>query len=208
MKEGLSTWAGYLHHYVIERVAQSELILNQQKRVLNDFYAMLLHTGSCNEGFEMAICPWGNRDYELRIAGVKILGNYPPHGWFASCFNLLLRNMLLREEDHDLHLISTLSPEWIKPNSILKVERAPTIFGLVSFTCKSMETGISLQFKANWHDHSPEKQGFCRYRHIQIPGDCAAGGQDGHSGVCKNCHRDCSRSDAPRLSPIRRPEPG
>ncbi|MHA1144417.1 MAG: hypothetical protein ACTSRW_06750 [Candidatus Helarchaeota archaeon] len=155
-KEGISTWARYLHHYVTERIAQSEIIMGRESRVLNDFYAMLLHTGSCHEGFEMLIYPWGNRDYELWILGQKIMGNYPPHGWFAANFNLLLRNMLLREEDQDLHLISTLSPEWLKPNSILKVENAPCYFGIISFSIETTIKGLKLQFKGTWKEE-PER---------------------------------------------------
>ena len=152
MQEGLSTWGPYLHHYVTERIAISELILNHQRRVLNDFYSMLLHTGSCNEGFEMMIMPWGNRDYEAWIGPIKINGNYPPHGWFACSFNTLLRNMLVREELDDLHLISTISPEWVKPNDRIVMKNAPTRFGLVNFEINASNDGLEMDFKADWRE--------------------------------------------------------
>ena len=150
MSEGLSTWGPYLHHYVTERIAISELMLNHQRRVLNDFYSMLLHTGSCNEGFEMAIYPWGNRDYEIWIGPIKVMGNYPPHGWFACSFNTLLRMMLIREEDNELHLFSVLSPEWLQPDSKLVVKRARTRFGIIEFKIETDELGYEIEFKANW----------------------------------------------------------
>lgn len=152
MKEGLSTWGPYLHHYVTERIAISELILNHQRRVLNDFYSMLLHTGSCNEGFEMAIFPWGNRDYECRLGPIKAMSNYPPHGWFACNYNVLLRMMLIREEDDNLHLISALSPQWLQPGSKISVENAQTRFGIINFDIHSENDGFKLHFNANWDD--------------------------------------------------------
>jgi len=156
MEEGLSTWGPYLHHYVTERIAISELILNHQRRVLNDFYSMLLHTGSCNEGFEMMIMPWGDRDYEAWVGPIKANGNYPPHGWFACTFNTLLRNMLVREEDENLHLISTISPEWVKPKDKVILKNAPTRFGMVNFELNANNSGLEMDFKADWRE-PPQK---------------------------------------------------
>ena len=156
MKEGLSTWGPYLHHYVTERIAISELMLNHQRRVLNDFYSMLLHTGSCNEGFEMAIYPWGNRDYESWIGPFKVMRNYPPHGWFACAFNVLLRMMLLREEDEYLHLISVLSPDWVQAGKKISIKNAQTRFGQINFIMKIDKNGYEIKFDAKW-ENKPQK---------------------------------------------------
>ncbi|MHA1311088.1 MAG: hypothetical protein ACTSWR_10600 [Candidatus Helarchaeota archaeon] len=154
MAEGLATWMGYLHHYLTERIAQSFMILEDQEKVLNCFYSMLLHTGSCNEGFEMGIYPWGDRDYEMNY--ILKFYNFPPHGWFGVAYNTLLRNMLIREEDNNLHLISVLSPEWVRPKTEIKIEKANTYFGIIDYTIKSSSSMITLNFKSSFRN-SPDK---------------------------------------------------
>jgi len=151
MAEGIATWMAYLHHYLTERVAQSFLIMGDQQKVLNCFYSMLLHTGSCNEGFEMGIFPWGNRDYEMDYIIAKFY-NFPPHGWFGVTYNTLLRNMLIREEDDCLHLLSAISPAWTKENEMIQVENAPTYFGIVNFRLKIKNDGALLDFEANFRN--------------------------------------------------------
>lgn len=159
MPEGIAMWSVFQHHYITERIAQQHLILGDQELVLRDFYSMLSHTGSCHEGFEHAIKPWGNRDYliPIRKAFVKIdYYNYPPHGWFAVAYNLLLRNMLIREEDNCLHLMSVLSPEWI--SGPIVIENANTYFGLCSFSLKSLPEGnVHLHFQSKFESQKPEK---------------------------------------------------
>ncbi len=60
---------------------------------MREFYALLLHTSSTHAGFEFAILPWGDRNFEDNLA---------PHGWFAAEYRTLLRNMLVREEGDEL----------------------------------------------------------------------------------------------------------
>ncbi|MBD3230143.1 MAG: hypothetical protein GF329_18335 [Candidatus Lokiarchaeota archaeon] len=153
MIQGLATWMGYLHHYLTERIAQSFLILDDQKKVLECFYSMLAHTGSCNEGFEMGIYPWGDRDYEMNY--ILKFYNFPPHGWFGVCYNLLLRNMFLREEDNNLHLFSSISPEWIKEGDKITIKNASTYFGEINFETESIIDGIKVDFHSTFN--SPPK---------------------------------------------------
>ncbi len=141
MPEGIAMWMIFQHHYITERIAQQHLILGDQELALRDFYSMLSHTGSCHEGFEHNIRPWGNRDYVISIRKLYFKRdyiNYPPHGWFAVCYNLLLRNMLIREEDNDLHIFSAISPEWI--NGPIIVKDAPTYFGKFDVELKNLES--------------------------------------------------------------------
>ena len=128
-QEGLMTYTQpdegtYLHHYLTIKNTLTELIRNEQQQAIREFYAELLHTSSTHAGWEYSIRPWGDRDFS---------GNLSPHGWFAADFRNLLRNMMLREEGPDLHLLSALSPEWIRPGQSIDVNRAMTYFGTYGF---------------------------------------------------------------------------
>lgn len=134
---------GSLHHYDTMQVTPSLLACGEQRKVLEDFYSILVHTGSTHAGFEFGIGAWGSRDPG---------GNLPPHGWFAARYNGLLRNMLVREgeDGRTLHLASALSPAWLKAGDRIVVERAPTDFGPVSYTVASKEDGAEVSIAAKW----------------------------------------------------------
>jgi hypothetical protein len=155
MREGISTWHQSLHHYITERVAQTMLIRGEQERALDDFYGMLVHTGACHEGFEWQVFAWDGRDYCTGVGSVQTC-NFPPHGWYAAAFDLLFRNLLVREEGRDLHLASALSPEWTGPGKEVRVENAPTWFGQVSYTLEFGETSATLRLSADWR-RAPER---------------------------------------------------
>ena len=132
-QEGITTYAEpddgvFLHHYLTIKNTLTELERDDpedSRQAIRELYAELLHTSSTHAGFEYAIRPWGSRDFE---------GNLAPHGWFASDYRSLLRNMMIREEDNSLHLLSAVSPEWIGAGKRIEVERAPTTFGELGFT--------------------------------------------------------------------------
>jgi hypothetical protein len=128
-QEGISTYAEpndgvFLHHYLTIKNTLSELVRGEPEQAIREFYAELLHTSSTHSGFEYAIRPWGTRDFE---------GNLAPHAWFAADYRNLLRNMLVREQGHTLHLLSAISPEWFAPGKRIAVSGATTWFGRVSF---------------------------------------------------------------------------
>ncbi len=158
MPEGIAMWMVFLHHYITERIAQQYLLLDDQKLVLRDFYSMLSHTGACHEGFEHNIKPWGDRNYiiPIRIGPIKLdYYNFPPHGWFAVAYNLLLRNMLIREEDDNLHLFSVISPEWI--NGPIQVKNANTYFGVCDLELINKDGQLILNFKSDFVRFKPKK---------------------------------------------------
>jgi hypothetical protein len=132
-QEGITTYSEpddgvFLHHYLTIKNTLTELERDDgadQEQAIRELYAELLHTSSTHAGFEYAIRPWGSRDFE---------GNLAPHGWFASDYRMLLRNMMVREEGDTLHLLSDVSPQWIGAGKRIAVERANTAFGTVSFT--------------------------------------------------------------------------
>jgi hypothetical protein len=126
-QEGIMTYGGgrWLHHYLTMKNTETETIRGDQQLAVQELYALLLHTSSTHAGFEFCIFPWGTRDFGANLS---------PHGWFAAKFRTALRNMLVREEqDQHLHLLSVVSPEWIKAGESISVKRAPTNFGEVNF---------------------------------------------------------------------------
>ena len=146
--EGLMTYKGKLHHYVTVMATHNFLVRNEQEEVLRDFYAILLHMGSCHEMFEWETAPWGPRDTGR---------NLPPHGWGSAMFNTLLRNMLVMErggkgglEGRDIWLFNAISPAWAKPGLRVAFERMPTEMGPVSAEMRFDEDGASVRIEASW----------------------------------------------------------
>jgi hypothetical protein len=139
--EGGADHDGNLHHYLTMYLTQTLLAQGQQRAVLEDFYAVLAHTGSAHTGFEHSLLPWSNRDPGW---------NRPPHGWFAARYNELLRNMLLRETGTELHLLSALSPQWLAPGKTIKVQRGSTFFGNIDLTVEGTAAGALVTLDPAW----------------------------------------------------------
>jgi hypothetical protein len=136
-QEGIMTYSEpddgtFLHHYLTIKNTLTELVRGEQEQAIREFYAELLHTGCTHTGFEYAIRPWGSRDFE---------GNIAPHNWFAADYRNLLRNMMVREGNGDLHLLSAVSPDWIGAGKTIRVTNAPTYFGNIDFTLTTERAG-------------------------------------------------------------------
>jgi hypothetical protein len=117
----------------------TELVRGDQQQAIREFYAVLVHTSSTHAGLEYSIRPWRDRDFSRSLA---------PHGWFAAEYCNLLRNMMVREEGDNLHLLSAVSPVWIGSGKSLRVERAETNLGTVGFNLQmpsSNKAELSLQ---------------------------------------------------------------
>jgi hypothetical protein len=127
--EGIMTYDNghFLHDYVGFSNMETELIVGDQQLAVQDLYAELLHTSSTQAGFETGVVPWGDRNFQYNLA---------PHGWFAARLRIALRNMFIREQGEDLHLLSAMSPAWIQPGREMLVDHAPTNFGMVNFSMR------------------------------------------------------------------------
>jgi hypothetical protein len=142
--EGIMTYANgeFLHHYLTIKNTMTEVIRGDQEQALNEFYALLVHTSSTHAGFEFAILPWGDRNFQDNLA---------PHGWFAAEYRTLLRNMLVREEGDQLHLLSVVSPAWMGKGKTFSVSNVPTGFGTVGFKFEQTADGEAvLHLDANF----------------------------------------------------------
>jgi hypothetical protein len=150
-KEGIMTYANgeFLHHYLTIKNTLTEVVRDtpaDQQQAVNELYALLVHTSSTHAGFEFAILPWGDRNFQDNLA---------PHGWFAAEYRTLLRSMLVREQDDQLHLLSVLSPEWIGAGKSIVVRQAPTNFGMVNFTLDQPADGEAILQLESHFDRAP-----------------------------------------------------
>jgi hypothetical protein len=127
--EGLMTYGDgrFIHHYLTIENTEAAVARGEQRIAVEELYALLVHTSSTHAGFEYAIRPWGTREADSNLA---------PHGWFAAKYRTLLRNMLVREQGRELHLLSVVAPEWLRPGEVIEVRDAPTDFGPVSFVLR------------------------------------------------------------------------
>ncbi len=144
-REGKTGDRGYLHHYETFYITESNTVLGEQKKVVEDLYSILAHTGSTNSGFEFSIPAWSTRDPQ---------DNFTPHGWFASRYMSQIRDALVREEGNSLHLASVLAPKWVEPGKEVRVSEAPTFFGKVSYLLKAKANGAHITVKSDW-THAP-----------------------------------------------------
>ncbi|HPA99411.1 MAG TPA: hypothetical protein PLI55_00810, partial [Candidatus Marinimicrobia bacterium] len=87
------------------------------------------------------ILPWKDRDFGMNLA---------PHGWFAAEYRILLRNMMVREQSDTLHLLSAISPNWVKKDAKIDIKKAPTEFGEVNFTLTFKKNSATLVLKNNF----------------------------------------------------------
>jgi hypothetical protein len=144
-EEGIATYLDgrLLHDYLGFRVFQTDLAAGNQSRAVDGLYAELAHTTATHGGFETGVRVYGSRAVD---------DNMTPHGWFAAEYVSLLRNMLVRERDDGIALMSALSPAWLKPGEAVWVHDAPTTYGKVSFTLRATDDGARLE----WHADVPE----------------------------------------------------
>jgi hypothetical protein len=132
---------GTLHHYEIFYVTEGNTILGEQRKVVEDLYSILAHTGSTNSGFEFGIPAWATRDPRE---------NFTPHGWFAARYMMQIRDLLVREEGREVHITSALAPRWVRPGRQIRVSDAPTFFGTVSYTLDCRRDDATLMLAADW----------------------------------------------------------
>ena len=144
-REGLFPYPerGYedqLHHYLSFDITLTSLVRREYNDVLNDFYTgYLLHTTNCHAGCER---------FDRRTRDYIPPSNITPHGTFAAKYIALFRNFFVMEHhlyDKKLRLCSFLAPDWCAAGAQIKVERAPTVFGRISFHLDFFEENALLQ---------------------------------------------------------------
>jgi hypothetical protein len=130
-----------IHYWQTPNNAQNALVRGRaedQQTAVADLYALLVHTASTHAPQEFGSTPWGTRDF-----GVGSL-NLLPDGAASAKTIELLRNMLIRESDDELYLLSAVSPEWLRPGQVLSAANAPTNFGPLSFRLQAAADALRL----------------------------------------------------------------
>jgi len=140
--EGVVASGGRLNMTATADMARLHAMRGEQEQAIRDVYALLVHTGSCHEGYVSGAAPWSDRD-----SGES----YPPDPLFAAAYVTLLRDLLVREQGADLHLLSAVSPEWLRPGETATVENARTTFGPVSISVSVTEQGAEVLLAGDWH---------------------------------------------------------
>ncbi len=141
-----------LHPYLSMDITQTSLIRGEYYDVLNDFYVgYLLHTTNTQGGCER---------FDRRTHQFIPESNLTPHGTFAAKYIELFRNFFVREDGDVLHLCSFLAPQWCVPGATIRIQRAPTYFGTMSFILTFSHKGNS----AHLQICPPQRRGFRLHR--------------------------------------------
>jgi len=151
-REGLATYGEFhnLHHYLGFRVFQTELLRDEQAKVVQGLYDSLAHTTATYGGFETGVRPYARRSVDDNLA---------PHGWFAAELVALIRTMLVRERDtrspggsqgtgDGIELLSAVPGRWLAPGRATVVRNAPTTFGDVDVSLRPVRGGAVLRWDA------------------------------------------------------------
>lgn len=169
-----------LHYWQTPNNAQNALVRGtpeDQQAAVEDLYALLLHTTSTHAPQEFGTVPWGTRD-----CGHHRL-NILPDGAASAKTIELLRNMILRENEDDLVLLSAVSPDWLRPGKVIVTADTPTNFGPVSLRLEAQADGFDVRITSQFRN--PPKRlvvripWFYELDSIQADGQIATP-QDGH----------------------------
>jgi len=137
--EGTIRWLGTqdaVHPYMGAYTTMTCLAQGQHEQVVADFYWYLLHS-TASHAFPEGLF------FKRRFAWVNTI----PHVTGASNYALMLRHMLVHESGDELHLLSAVPDWWLDEGKEIRVERAPTHFGVLSLTVRGKTEGVAIEFE-------------------------------------------------------------
>jgi len=126
------TWA--LHPYMGSYTTMVDLVRGRHEMVVEDFYWYLLHATAAN-AFPEGI-------YADRR---EAWGNTIPHVTGACNFVFMLRHMLIHEADDELYLLRAVPDWWLDDGQEIRVERAPTHFGVMDMIVSGKKDGMEVK---------------------------------------------------------------
>ncbi len=140
--EGTIQWTGgkttdAIHPYMSAYTTMASLARGEHEKVVEEFYWYLLHS-SGTHGFPEGIF------YKRRFAW----SNTIPHVTGASNYALMLRHMLVHEQDNELHLLMAIPDWWLDKGNEIDVERAPTHFGPMALRIRGTARGVEVKLTA------------------------------------------------------------
>jgi hypothetical protein len=139
--EGTSQWRSpkftdVIHPYMSAYTTMAALVRGEHQQVVEDFYWYLLHS-SATHAFPEGIY------YKRRLAWNHTI----PHVTGASNYALMLRHMLLHERGDELRLLPAVPDWWLADGRQIRVERAPTHFGEMSFIVRGSAKGVEVSLE-------------------------------------------------------------
>jgi len=138
--EGVIQWnpphSGAIHPYLTKFVTNAHLVRGEQEEALDGFYSFLLHSTSTH-GFPEGVY------WRHRVAW----SNTIPHLWGAALQVTTLRNMILREQGDELHLLSCVPDHWLTTAPGIRVRNAPTHFGRLDLTAAIAEDALQVEVR-------------------------------------------------------------
>jgi hypothetical protein len=146
--EGTIQWIGHakaIHPYMSAYTTMTSLIRGEHEQVVEDFYWYLLHSTAAH-AFPEGVY------FESRTAWNDTI----PHALGASNYAIMLRHMLIHERGDELHLLMAVPDWWLAEGNEIRVERAPTHFGLMSLTVTGTKTGVDVEFDPP-NRHAPKR---------------------------------------------------
>jgi len=141
--EGILAEGGVLSPLATIDLAWLHAARGEQEQALRDLYGILVHTGSCHEGFAVGARAWGDRD-----SGEDVT----PDPVFAAAYAELVRDLLVSEEGDELHLFRLIAPGWVQPDKPTGVKNALTTFGVVSAVATMSSKGAEVEIAAQWRE--------------------------------------------------------
>ncbi len=136
--EGTIQWVGHekaIHPYMSAYTTMASLVRGEHEQVVEDFYWHLLHS-TATHAFPEGVY------FERRTAWNDTI----PHALGASNYAIMLRHMLIHERGDELHLLMAVPDWWLAEGKEIRLERAPTHFGLVNLTVTGTEKGVQVKF--------------------------------------------------------------
>lgn len=122
-----------IHPYMSAYTTMASLVRGEDVNTVEEFYWYLLHS-TATHAFPEGVF------YERRFAW----SNTIPHATGASNYALLLRHMLVHEQDGELHLLKAVPDWWLDDGKEIDIERLPTHFGTLSFRVRGTAQGVQL----------------------------------------------------------------
>jgi hypothetical protein len=138
--EGIIRWGTpklkpAIHPYMGAYTTMNDLCRGLDEQVVEDFYWYLLHSTAAH-AFPEGVY------YQERTAW----GETIPHATGASNYALLLRHMLVHETGDELHLLPAVPDWWLGEGEEIRIERAPTHFGVMSLIVRGTSSGVRVEF--------------------------------------------------------------
>jgi hypothetical protein len=135
--EGTIQWRGRegaIHPYMGAYTTMADLVRGNHEQVVEDFYWYLLHSTAAH-AFPEGIL------YKRRYAWSETI----PHVTGACNYALMLRHMLVHEQGDELHLLKAVPDWWLDEGREIRVQAAPTHFGVMSMTVRGTANGVQVE---------------------------------------------------------------